>query len=117
MNPMPWVEDAVLPNAQSGSAYRTFAGEAYSRIREIVQKIVASSLIYLPSSVKDFDNPAIEPYLKRFVRGSHGIEFKERIKIMFSSRVDRAGLWANVLWRGVGRANPRNALSRRRGRA
>jgi 4-hydroxyphenylacetate 3-monooxygenase len=82
MNPMPWVEDAVLPNAQSGSAYRTFAGEAYSRIREIVQKIVASSLIYLPSSVKDFDNPAIEPYLKRFVRGSHGIEFKERIKIM-----------------------------------
>jgi len=82
MNPMPWVEGAVLPNAQSGSAYRTFAGEAYSRIREIVQKIVASSLIYLPSSVKDFDNPAIEPYLKRFVRGSHGIEFKERIKIM-----------------------------------
>jgi 4-hydroxyphenylacetate 3-monooxygenase len=82
MNPMPWVEGAVLTNAQSGSAYRTFAGEAYSRIREIVQKIVASSLIYLPSSVKDFDNPAIEPYLKRFVRGSHGIEFKERIKIM-----------------------------------
>jgi 4-hydroxyphenylacetate 3-monooxygenase len=82
MNPMPWVGDAVLPNAQSGSAYRTFAGEAYSRIREIVQKIVASSLIYLPSSVKDFDNPAIAPYLKRFVRGSHGIEFRERIKIM-----------------------------------
>jgi 4-hydroxyphenylacetate 3-monooxygenase len=47
-----------------------------------VQKIVASSLIYLPSSVKDFDNPAIAPYLKRFVRGSHGIGFKERIKIM-----------------------------------
>jgi 4-hydroxyphenylacetate 3-monooxygenase len=82
MNPMPWVGDAVLPNSQSGSAYRTFAGEAYSRIREIVQKIVASSLIYLPSSVKDFNNPAIAPYLKRFVRGSHGIEFKERIKIM-----------------------------------
>ena len=29
MNPMPWVGDAVLPNAQSGSAYRVFAGDAY----------------------------------------------------------------------------------------
>ena len=54
MNPMPWVGDAVLPNAQSGSAYRVFAGDAYARIKEIVEKIVASSLIYLPSSVKDF---------------------------------------------------------------
>ena len=30
--PMPWVGDAVLPNAQSGSAYRVFAGDAYARI-------------------------------------------------------------------------------------
>jgi 4-hydroxyphenylacetate 3-monooxygenase len=82
MNPMPWVGDAVLPNAQSGSAYRVFAGDAYARIKEIVEKIVASSLIYLPSSTKDFKNPAIEPYLKQYVRGSHGIDYKERIKIM-----------------------------------
>ena len=81
-NPMPWVGDAVLPNAQSGSAYRVFAGDAYARIKEIVEKIVASSLIYLPSSAKDFKNPAIEPYLKQYVRGSHGIDYKERIKIM-----------------------------------
>jgi len=80
--PTPWVGDAVLPNAQSGSAYRVFAGDAYARIKEIVEKIVASSLIYLPSSAKDFKNPAIEPYLKRFVRGSYGIDYKERIKIM-----------------------------------
>src|SRR5262249_14591219 len=38
--------------------------------------------IYLPSSVKDFANPEIAPYLQRFMRRSHGIEFKERIKIM-----------------------------------
>ena len=36
----------------------------------------------LPSSVKDFANPSIEPYLRQYVRGSHGIEYKERIKIM-----------------------------------
>jgi 4-hydroxyphenylacetate 3-monooxygenase len=82
MNPVPWVGDAVLPNSQSGSAYRVFAGDAYARIKQIVEKVVASALIYLPSSVKDFKNPAIEPYLKRFVRGSHGIDFRERIKIM-----------------------------------
>ena len=80
--PVPWVGDAVLPNAQSGSAYRVFAGDAVARIKEIVEKIVPSSLIYLPSSAKDFKNPAIEPYLKRFVRGSYGIDYKERIKIM-----------------------------------
>ena len=43
---------------------------------------MASSLIYLPSSAKDFKNPAIEPYLARYVRGSYGIDYKERIKIM-----------------------------------
>jgi 4-hydroxyphenylacetate 3-monooxygenase len=82
MNPMPWVGNAVLPNAQTGSSYRVFAGDAYARTKEIVEKIVASSLIYLPSSTKDFGNPAIDAYLKRFVRGSNGIEYKERIKIM-----------------------------------
>ena len=82
MNPMKWVGDTVLPNAQSGSAYRVFAGDAFARIKEIVEKIVASSLIYLPSSAKDFKNPEIDPYLKRYVRGSYGIDYKERIKIM-----------------------------------
>ena len=82
MNPVPWVGDTVLPNAQSGSSYRVFAGDAYGRIREIVEKIVASALIYLPSSAKDFKNPDIDKYLARYVRGSHGIGHKERIKIM-----------------------------------
>ena len=37
-NPVPWVGDTVLPNAQSGSSYRVFAGEAYGRIKEIVRE-------------------------------------------------------------------------------
>ena len=61
MNPVPWVGDAVLPNVQSGSSYRVFAGDAYGRIKEIVEKIVASALIYLPSSAKDFSNPDDRP--------------------------------------------------------
>src|SRR3989440_9133630 len=31
MNPVPWSGGAVLPNAQSGSSYRVFAGDAYRR--------------------------------------------------------------------------------------
>jgi 4-hydroxyphenylacetate 3-monooxygenase len=81
-NPTSWVGDTVLPNMQAGASYRVFAGETYGRIKEIAQKIVASALIYLPSSAKDFANPAIDPYLKRYVRGSYGIDYKERIKIM-----------------------------------
>ena len=82
MNPVPWVGDTMLPNAQSGQSYRVFAGEAYGRIKEIVQKIIASALIYLPSSAKDFSNPAIDKYLAKYVRGSNDIGYKERIKIM-----------------------------------
>ena len=82
MNPTPWVDGAVLPNAQSGSSYRVFAGDAYGRVKEIVEKIIASALIYLPSSAKDFENPEIDKYLKNYVRGSHGIGYRERIKVM-----------------------------------
>jgi 4-hydroxyphenylacetate 3-monooxygenase len=90
MNPVPWVGDTVLPNAQSGASYRVFAGDAYGRVKEIVQKIVASALIYLPSSVLDFENPDIDKYLAKYVRGSHGIDYRERIKVM------------KLLWDAVG---------------
>ncbi len=89
-SPQPWVGEAVLPNLQAALSYRVFAPDAYSRIREIIEKIVASSLIYLPSSARDFQNPAIDPYLERYVRGSYGIGYKERIKIM------------KLLWDAVG---------------
>jgi 4-hydroxyphenylacetate 3-monooxygenase len=82
LNPVPWVGDTVLPNAQTGQSYRVFAGDAYGRVKEIVEKIIASSLIYLPSSTRDFKNPEIDKYLARYVRGSYGIDYKERIKVM-----------------------------------
>ena len=81
-NPQPWVGDALLPNLQPAMAYRVFAPDAYSRIKEIIEKIVASALIFLPSSARDFANPEIDPLLQRYVRGSNGIGYKERIKIM-----------------------------------
>src|SRR5499427_5083490 len=81
-NPEPWVGGAVLPNIGASVAYRIFATEAYPAVRSIIEKVIASGLIYLPSSVRDFKNPDIDKYLKRYVRGSNGIDYKERIKIM-----------------------------------
>jgi 4-hydroxyphenylacetate 3-monooxygenase len=56
--------------------------EAYPRVIETVRKVVASGLIYLPSSAKDFDNPEINRYLGQYVRGSNDMGHIERIKIM-----------------------------------
>lgn len=89
-NPDPWVSGTVLPNIQAGLAYRALAPDAYGRIKEIIHKIVASALIYLPSSSRDFGNAEIDAYLARFVRGSNGVGHKERIKIM------------KLLWDAVG---------------
>ena len=77
-----WVGDGLLPNIKACQAYRVFATEAYPAIRSIVQQIVASGLIYLPSSSLDFKNPTVDAYLARYSRGSNGIDYKERIKVM-----------------------------------
>jgi 4-hydroxyphenylacetate 3-monooxygenase len=77
-----WIDGAVLPNLHAALAYRALAPDSYGRIKEIVHKIVASALIYLPSSARDFDNPDIDRYLSRYVRGSNGIGHRERIKLM-----------------------------------
>jgi 4-hydroxyphenylacetate 3-monooxygenase len=89
-NPEPWVNGAVLPNSQASSSYRLFMTEAYPAVRAIVEKVIASGLIYLPSNVRDFKNPDIDKYLAKYVRGSNGIDYKERIKTM------------KLLWDAVG---------------
>src|SRR6202050_4668279 len=81
-NPVPWVGGGVVPHPRAASTYRLFMTEAYPQIRNIVEKVVASGLIYLPSHALDFKNPDIDKYLAKYVRGSNGIDYKERIKIM-----------------------------------
>ncbi|WP_017522957.1 4-hydroxyphenylacetate 3-hydroxylase N-terminal domain-containing protein [Pusillimonas noertemannii] len=88
--PEPWNGDYLLPNLRACISYRTSAPAAFARVREIAQKIIASSLIYLPSSAKDLDHPEIAPYLERYVRGSNGVGYRERIKVM------------KLLWDSVG---------------
>ena len=81
-NPVEWANGAVLPNLEAALCYRTFMSEAYPKVIDIIRRTVASGLIYLPSSAKDFGNPEIDRYLAQYVRGSNDIGHKERIKIM-----------------------------------
>jgi 4-hydroxyphenylacetate 3-monooxygenase len=89
-NPESWVAGAVLPNVRASTVYRLFMTVAYPAVRSIVEKVIASGLIYLPSHTRDFKNPDIDKYLSRYVRGSNNIDYKERIKIM------------KLLWDAVG---------------
>jgi 4-hydroxyphenylacetate 3-monooxygenase len=81
-NPVPWRNGAVLPNPRYGLAYRWFSQMGYARLREIVLQDVASGMIYLNSSAQDFRNADIRPYLDKYLRGSHGVDAVERVKVM-----------------------------------
>jgi len=78
----PWCGDYVLPNVEAALGYRTIAADAYSRVKNLIAKTVASGLIYLPSSARDFDEPLLRGYLDKYVRGSNGIGSVERVKTL-----------------------------------
>jgi 4-hydroxyphenylacetate 3-monooxygenase len=86
----PWGDGYCAPNVHTALGYRTIQSDAYSRVRNLIQKTVASGLIYLPSHGADFKNPAIRGYLDRYVRGSNGIDAQERVKVL------------KLLWDAVG---------------
>ena len=63
-------------------AYNVLAPEAYSQIKNLIEKTVASGLIYLNSHAADFKAPEIRKYLDTYVRGSGGVSAVERVKLM-----------------------------------
>ena len=83
-NPIPWegTDGYNLPNTFTGLSYRVFAPMAYGRIKELIERHVASGLIYLPGSALDFESPEVRPYLDRFVRGSNGYAAIDRVKLL-----------------------------------
>ncbi|GBU09885.1 4-hydroxyphenylacetic hydroxylase [Gammaproteobacteria bacterium] len=77
-----WLNGTVLPSSTALHTYRVLAPIAYPKIKQLIEQTVTSGLIYLPSSTKDFENPELDRYLHQYVRGSNGIDYKERIKIL-----------------------------------
>ena len=78
----PWTPGYVLPNLDYGLAYRVAANMIYPRLKEIIENVLASALIYLPSHANDFKVPEIRKYLDQYVRGSNGYEAVDRVKLM-----------------------------------
>jgi 4-hydroxyphenylacetate 3-monooxygenase len=73
-----------------GNAYQIIATMAYSKVKYIIEQTVASSLIYLNSHARDFQNEDIRPYIDRYLRGSNGYTAEQRVKLM------------KLLWDSVG---------------
>ncbi|HUB47128.1 MAG TPA: 4-hydroxyphenylacetate 3-hydroxylase N-terminal domain-containing protein [Acetobacteraceae bacterium] len=78
----PWTNGYILPGGKAAMAYTVLAPEAYAQIKNIIEKTVASGLIYLNSHAADFKTPEIRQYLDTYVRGSGGASAEERVKLM-----------------------------------
>jgi len=77
-----WTPGYVLPNLDYGLAYRVMASVAYPRLKEIIENVLASALIYLPSHAADFKVPEVRQYFDQYVRGSNGYSAVDRVKLM-----------------------------------
>src|SRR5256885_10768331 len=80
-NPSPWVNGAVLPNYDASTAYHVFGATFYPIVKNLTEQSVASGLIYLNSSARDFQNAELRPYLDKYVRGSGGDDAEQRVKL------------------------------------
>jgi 4-hydroxyphenylacetate 3-monooxygenase len=81
-HPDPGPGETVNPNYAAGRAYRAFAPRAWTRVREIVQDLVASGLIVMPSGAADFKNSELRPLLDRYYVGSGGYDAEQKVKLM-----------------------------------
>jgi aromatic ring hydroxylase len=81
-SPDPWEGGYILPGSRAAMAYNVLAPEAYVQIKNLIEKTVASGLIYLNSHAADFKTPELRKYLDTYVRGSGGASAEERVKLM-----------------------------------
>ena len=71
-DPKPWIGDYHAAEHGSGNAYQIIATMAYTKVKYLIEQTVASGLIYLNSSARDFKNrgdPSVSrPILARLER-------------------------------------------------
>lgn len=72
----------LIPDGRYALTYAATAPGMYFRMRQIVETIIASGLIYLNSNAIDFQVPEIRADLDRYLRGSNGNTALDRSKIM-----------------------------------
>ena len=71
----------IVPKLEHMMTHRMLMSVAYPRIKELISQLVASGLIFQPSSALDFRTPELRPYLDKYMRGSTS-DAVERIKLM-----------------------------------
>src|SRR6478735_1112195 len=64
----PIINGVLWPSKVTLYAAMAMQAEFNGRMLEMVRELVSSSVISLPSSVADFDNPEIAPYIERYMR-------------------------------------------------
>ena len=81
-HPDPLPNGFITFNETYGMTLRGLGPLIYTRMRDIVQKVCSSCLIYLNSNAADFRNEELRPYLETYLRGSGGVGAEERSKTM-----------------------------------
>ncbi len=71
----------VRPNPEIAVSSSQFNMQAIPRAYEIIKLISGGSLIALPSSHRDLENPEIRKYIDKYLPGKGGIPASERIKV------------------------------------
>ena len=61
----PWESGAILPGMEPAAAYQVLAPEAYAQIKNLIEKTVASGLIYLNSHAERLQEPGAAPVSRR----------------------------------------------------
>jgi 4-hydroxyphenylacetate 3-monooxygenase len=79
-----------LPDIEPGHAYHVLSNFAYTKVKYLIESTVASGLIFLTSSNRDFKSPEIRPYIDKYMRGSNGYTAIDRAKLL------------KLLWDAVG---------------
>jgi 4-hydroxyphenylacetate 3-monooxygenase len=64
----PIINNVLWPSRVTLYSAMAMQAEFNGRMLEMVRELVSSSVISLPSSVADFDNPEIAPYIERYMR-------------------------------------------------
>jgi 4-hydroxyphenylacetate 3-monooxygenase len=64
----PIIDGVLWPSRVTLYAAMAMQSEFNGRMLEMIRELVSSSVITLPSSVADFDNPEILPFIERYMR-------------------------------------------------
>ncbi|WP_134736088.1 4-hydroxyphenylacetate 3-hydroxylase family protein [Amycolatopsis sp. CFH S0740] len=71
----------VHPNVHYALQWRNIYGDMFSRIRTIFHNVMAGGFIQIPSSAKDFKNPATRHWLDKYWNGAE-ISAEQRVKLI-----------------------------------